>query len=289
VPVLASLAALEDLVDRRPGAGRTLVVGTVATATTLANPFGTGAWRYALGIATDPVIRDTISEWRPVSLGTLAGAAFAASVVLLVALFVRRGWPPDVAALAWLVVFGTIAVLASRGIVLWGLVAPTAAARMLPPRRAPARVAVAGRAVAAAAGVLVLAAATVPIWRGTTPDRLLTKAPTGVSAALLRAVPPGSHVFVHQAWGSWFEYAVPRDRVFVDSRIELFPADVWREYEDVRLAREAWTSILGRYDVDAIVIDRENGGLLSRLRGQPTWTLAYEDDEGAVFVRTEPR
>ena len=131
VPVLAGLALLEDLIDRDPGARRTLLVGLVATAATLVNPFGAGAWRYALGIATNPVIRDTISEWRPTSVGTISGAVFAASVALLVALFIRRGRPVDLAAIAWLAVFGAIAVPASRGIVLWGLVAPTVAARML--------------------------------------------------------------------------------------------------------------------------------------------------------------
>lgn len=287
VPVFAGLALLEDLIDRDPGARRTLLVGVVATAATLVNPFGVGAWRYALGIATNPVIRTTISEWRPTSVGTISGAVFAISVGLLIALFIRRGRPVDLAAIAWLAVFGVIAVPASRGIVLWGLVAPTVAARMLRGGRAATAVPASRRSVVAAVAVGVAAAVLMPWLRGTTPGALLTRAPVGLTEAVARAVPPGTNLYVWQPWGSWFEFALPDDRVFVDSRIELFSAAVWEEYNDVRLARGAWTSILGRYDVGAVVVDAENVALLPRMRGQPGWTLVHENEDGAVFVRDD--
>jgi len=287
VPVLAGLALLEDLVARDRAAWRTLVAGVAASAATLLNPFGADAWRYAYRIATNPVIRDTISEWTPVSIATISGAVFAASVVLVLVLFIRRGRPVDLPALAWFAVFGALAVPASRGIVLWGLVAPTVAARMLPAReREPGTVA-SRRPVAAAAVIAAVAVASLPWWRGTSSENLLIRAPAGLSAAVAREVPPGTNLYVWQPWGSWFEYALPADRVFVDSRIELFPPSVWREYGDVRLANGAWGSILARYDVGAIVVDAENEALLPRLRGDPAWRLVYEDDEGAVFVRTD--
>lgn len=287
VPVFAGLALLEDLIDRDPHARRTLLAGLVATAATLVNPFGVGAWRYALGIATNPVIRDTISEWRPTSVGTISGAVFAVSVGLLVALFIRRGRPVDLAAIAWLGVFGAIAVPASRGIVLWGVVAPTVAAKMLRDGGTTTTVPTSRRLIAAAVTVAVAAAIAMPWLRGTTPDALLTRAPVGLTEAVAGAVPRGTNLYVWQPWGSWFEFALPDDRVFVDSRIELFSAAVWEEYNDVRLTRGAWSSILGRYDVGAIVVDAENVALLPRMRGQPGWTLVHEDEDGAVFVRDD--
>ena len=245
VPVLAGLTVLEDLIDRDPGARRTLLIGVVATAATIVNPFGAEVWRYAFGIATNPVIRDTISEWRPTSVGTISGGVFAVSVVLLGALFVQRGRPVDLAALAWLAVFGGLAVPASRGIVLWGLVAPTVAAKLLRADR-PAVAADTPRRTVVGAVALALIAVIVARWvRGTTPDSLLARAPVGLSAAVARSAPPGTNLFVWQPWGSWFEFALPEDRIFVDSRIELFSEDVWAEYNDVRLARGEWGSILG--------------------------------------------
>ncbi|MGZ5293964.1 MAG: hypothetical protein ACXWH5_08250 [Actinomycetota bacterium] len=287
VPVFAGLALLEDLIERDPGARRTLLVGLVATAATLVNPFGAGAWRYAHGIATNPVIRDTISEWRPTSVGTISGAVFAISVALLVALFIRRGKPVDLAAIAWLAVFGAIAVPASRGIVLWGLVAPTVAARMLRTDETAALTDTSRRMVAVAVALAVVAVVVMPWLRGTTPDALLIRAPVGLTEAVDRAVPPGTNLYVWQPWGSWFEFALPDDRVFVDSRIELFSAAVWHEYNDVRLAQGAWSLILRRYDVGAIVIDAENVALLARLQGQTGWTKVFEDEDGAVFARDD--
>jgi hypothetical protein len=263
------------------------VLRAVATAATLLNPFGLDAWRYAYRISTNPVIRDTISEWRPVSLTTFAGVAFAVSIASLAVLVIRRGRPVDVPALIWLTVFAALAVPASRGLVLWGLVAPTVAARMLPPRDAPVRTLSRRWVVGIAATVLIVTAAVLPWWRDTSAGGMLTRAPQGLTAAVLRDVPSGTRLLVWQTWGSWFEFATPRDPVFVDSRIELYPAEVWQENGDLWAARGAWSSLLARYDVGAIVIDAENDTLAPRLRGQPGWTLVYEDDDGSLFVRTD--
>jgi hypothetical protein len=209
------------------------------------------------------------------------------SVALLIALFISRGRPVDLAAIAWLGVFGAIALPASRGIVLWGIVAPTVAARMLRDGETTTSVPTSRRLVAAAVTVAVASAFAMPWLRGTTPDALLTRAPVGLTEAVAEAVPPGTNLYVWQPWGSWFEFALPDDRVFVDSRIELFSAAVWQEYNDVRLARGAWSPILARYDVGAVVVDAENVALLPRMRGQPGWTLVHEDEDGAVFVRDD--
>ena len=288
IPVIAALSVIEDLVERQPP-WPTLAAGVLATAATLFNPFGLGAWRYAYRIATNPVIRDTISEWRPVSLTTIAGAAFAVSIVLLAVLVIRRGRPVDVPALIWLAVFAALAVPASRGLVLWGLVAPTVAARMLPPRKAPVRVLTRRWTIAVVTGTIVVALAVLPWWRDTSAGGMLSRAPQGLAAAVARDVPRGTHLLVWQPWGSWFEFATPEDPVFVDSRIELYPAAVWHENGDLWAARGAWSSLLARYDVGAIVTADENDTLAARLRGQPGWTLAYEDDEGSLFVRADLR
>ena len=36
-----------------------------------------------------------------------------------------------------------------------------------------------------------------------------------------------------QTWASWFEWAAPEPAYFIDSRFELFPADVWDDYDAV--------------------------------------------------------
>jgi hypothetical protein len=72
--------------------------------------------------------------------------------------------------------------------------------------------------------------------------------------------------------------------VFVDSRIELFPEDVWEDYTEVAFAGAGWEEALGRWKPDAIVADA-GWDLLPRLRGAPGWRVAYEDEDGTLLVR----
>jgi hypothetical protein len=103
--------------------------------------------------------------------------------------------------------------------------------------------------------------------------------------AVREAVPPGSRLVVPQPWGSWFEYALPEMPLFVDPRIELFPTELWYEYQDLRGTGAAWREVLDRWEADAIVVDLRDWTLQDELRDDPGWRLVYEDEESAVFVR----
>jgi hypothetical protein len=188
-------------------------------------------------------------------------------------------------------VFFALSLLASRNIAWWGLTIPVALARTLPaPRPRPAR---SGSPVLNAGVVLVLVGAGVvglPWFRSAPlPDgssQLLSYDPEGLVRATAEHVPSGSDLFVAQAWGPWFEFALPQDRVYVDARIELFSAGIWNEWSDLAQGREGWQSILDRYGVDAAVLDdSQTGFLLARMRTDPGWTLVYHDEDGYVFVR----
>ncbi len=80
-----------------------------------------------------------------------------------------------------------------------------------------------------AAGILAL-----PFWRAASPADgplpLLADAPTEITQALQARVTSADRIFVPQSLGSWFELALPGVPVFVDSRIELFAAEVWDDY-----------------------------------------------------------
>jgi hypothetical protein len=96
---------------------------------------------------------------------------------------------------------------------------------------------------------------------------------------------PGSRIFVEQMWSSWFELVVPEDPVFVDSRIELFPAEVWNDYLLVLSAEDGWDEILDRWKIGVLVISRQRLGLTSAAREHPGWSLLHQDVDGSVFVR----
>ena len=136
-------------------------------------------------------------------------------------------------------------------------------------------------------GVLGLAlVVALPWWRPADPltgrAGLLSYAPSGLAIALRDQVKPGDRVFVPQTWGSWFEWAVPDATYFVDSRIELFPAGVWRDYGAVSGGGTDADQVLGRHGVTIVVVEPDSP-LQDRLRATGGWVQLYEDADGSIF------
>ena len=298
---LLGLTWLTDVLARAPRPHLALAVTAVAAVAVTLNPFGLEIWRYAASILASPTISTRISEWQRPGLDTAEGIAFVGSAVafLVAAVFAwRRGrlaWPELLVPAAF---FG-LGLLAVRGLAWWPLVAATTVAGWVgapasatveeSPRSEPALF---RRVNAAVVGLLVLAAiALLPIWRPVdaglrAPSGLVGQAPSGITAALRSLVTPGTRLFAPQPWSSWFEYALPDARLFVDSRIELYPSAVWDEYDAVVEGRGGWQGVLGRRMV-TIVVAEPGGGqrpLADRLRADPAWREAYTDKDGAVFV-----
>src|SRR5262245_17541041 len=68
-PLLLGLAWVEDRWTRGR-APRTLLLAALGSLlATIVNPYGYRVWSYATGLATNPVIRQTITEWQPPSIG----------------------------------------------------------------------------------------------------------------------------------------------------------------------------------------------------------------------------
>ena len=285
-PVLLGYAWLEDLVDRRhPGWSLgVLIAGALAT---LANPFGLGVWGYALGVGANPEITSQVSEWQRTTPFTAPGLLFYVSVVAAALLAIRRrerlSWP------AWLWLAGLFAVGAwtVRGLAWWPLGAAVIVAGVLPAAEVPRRVRanVLNTMVVGLLGVALLVA--LPWWRPPDPltgrAGILAYAPSGLAVALRERVHGGDRVFVPQAWGSWFEWAAPGATYFTDSRIELFPVDVWRENGIVSSGGEGASAILERWAVGHAIVDGSNPSLRDRLL-QAGWQQAYADGDGAILL-----
>ncbi|MHB9091725.1 MAG: hypothetical protein ACYC7H_09915, partial [Chloroflexota bacterium] len=78
--------------------------------------------------------------------------------------------------------------------------------------------------------------------------------------------------------------------VFLDTRVELYPESVWRDYTKVSLAQD-WRTICDKYRINLLVLPR-NGGykgfqlpLLGDALRSPEWTVVYEDSISVVFSR----
>jgi len=291
-PLLVGLALFEDVIGRDPRRTRLALIAGLTAIATLVNPFGVGVWVYVKDLSTNSVIRDTITEWSPMSVSTFSGIAFFVTAAVIAGWLARTSRPIPWGTLLWLGTFFALALPARRGVIWWALVAPVAVAGLMhaaedhvPVRedRAPSG----SRAlnIGVLAALLGLVLVMLPWWRPHAEGSLLAEAPVGL-ARTTAALPAGSRVVVPQPWGSWFAFASPDTPVFVDPRIELYPADVWNDYLTVRSAGAGWREILDRYGVEGVVADRRTWGpLIAELRDDPAWQLAYEDREGMVFVR----
>jgi hypothetical protein len=288
--VAAVLAAVEDKVRRRGQERQMAVVATATLLATLLNPFGVEVWRYVWDISTSSTIRDTVTEWAPLSIRDPAGALTFGSMLATFAYLALRRRPVPWTSLLWLGAFLVPAFVTQRAILWWCFVAPVIVGRLLaegteasrarssrgPASRVPAYGMVGGLVV-----VLVIL---LPWWRHPTVFDLLSDAPPGATAAVMR-LPAGSRLFAHQPWGSWFEFATPQDPVFVDSRIELFPDDVWETYGQVVFARSNWRDALAGSGADVIVADPREWDLLPTLKTDPAWRVIYDGSDGIVLVR----
>jgi hypothetical protein len=296
-PVLVALAWLEDIHDRHPGAMRTLLVGIVAALATLANPFGPAVWLYATGLTTNPLVTERITEWQPTTLRTLPGIAFFASALLVAAFLARRGRTTSWPALIAFAAFFAIGTWAVRGIAWWAIGAAVTVAALVGAERGRATLdALEGPRPpnAVLAAILVLAGiALLPAWRPVdarlgAPTGVVANAPPGLTAAVAGLARAGDNLYLPQPWGSWFEFATPAARVVLDSRIELFRADVWERYEAVAAGNPEWRTILDGWGVTLVIAtDGRAGGLLDQLAAAPDWRAVYSDADGRLFVRAD--
>jgi hypothetical protein len=106
----------------------------------------------------------------------------------------------------------------------------------------------------------------------------------------LRAHPPRGQIFNTLEWGDYLLWAGPPGlEVFVASHVHLVPRPVWQDYIRIITLDDGWQKILDRYRLNmAIVDDDQHAALADALREDPAWSVAYEDEQGLIFVRRRP-
>ena len=291
-PVLIGLGWLQDLTERDARAHRTLLAGVACAAATVITPYGPGVWGYVLGLTTNPLVRELSDEWRRPGLDTYLGGSFLISGVLVAGYLARRGEKVPWATLAWLGVFFGLGLTATRMAMWWAVAMPVVLAGLprtnnrQAERPDPASPLNTVLAIALVAIALAGFIRWIPYSGQTPPANLVSFAPQGITAELRRTLQPGERWFNPQEWGSWFELALPADPVFVDSRMEVIPDEVWKDYYAVSLARQGWQDVVDRWDIDVVVLARDQQRFAIPIVGaDPEWRLIYQDADGLIFVR----
>jgi hypothetical protein len=291
----------------------------------LANPRGVGVLAYVRDLSGSPVIRSLVPEWAPPSLDTRMGVLFFAGLLLsalVLALSPRR---PGAFQLLTFAVFGLLGLRTSRGIVWFGMVmAPVLAPQLvllparlraarratepaapLPPSGAaeagapPARLrGHGGRPVANTLLVCLICAGvllSLPWFKHVLPlpplkaGLVSAETPVAATDALLRLHPPG-RVFHALPFGSYLIWAAQPDYpVFVDTRLELYPLAVWRDYLSISAAADGWERRLAEYGVNTLMLSpQEQPALVSAVDRSPDWRPVYRDPQAVLYVRVTP-
>lgn len=237
------------------------------------------------------------AEFVPISIKTAHGLVFfVACARLLVACVRGKHMPPFAQALP-LGVFGVLAIASVRFEPYFGflLLLPLANA-MEAESNARKEPIAPKRSVTHAAIVvasIVLAIATLPFWRSKLPLPAsrggLLSAETPILATL--ALCDGSHerVFADQGFASYLIYACPSDQVFLDTRVQLYDARAWEEYDAVVGGRFDAPAILDAYKVDHVMMRLDQRDGERALRASGAWTMTYSDDLATVWSRVNSR
>jgi hypothetical protein len=282
----------------RQGVLRFLATGALGAIGLLANPWGPGVLTYAARLSSNRVVTGMVTEWAPASVRHPAGAMLVAAIGIVAVVAARsraRAQVPD--QLLRVVLLAGLALWTGRASVWFGLALPVAICALA--RGRPRRPAEADRGVPFASGVVLvalavaLAVALPPVSRAIIPDGAsrpeLTAAPSA-AAGWLAANPQPGRMFNFQPWGSYLEFRLgPRIRPAVDSRIELLPAERWREYLAIAAGRWDAERLLGRWGVDYVLTgERRTPSLTALLDASGRWRLAFSHGDERVYVRVAP-
>jgi hypothetical protein len=270
-----------------------LLALTACVLATLVNPYGWQVYEYVLHTSGTASARG-IDEWLPPGTNSLVGRVWVASLVGLLLLLPLTGRRPSLRDLCALAVFLPPACGASRMVAWWLLVAAPVLACQLAaiyrPSDNPRPSLGAAGACLALLTVMVLSLPWLerfnPVFLQPTRAQRTENNLQGVCDHL-RNDRPGC-IFTRFAWGDYLAWELaPRQRVFLDGRIELYPDEVWEEYKAVVRGRADWETILDRYHVEWLVLDRGpyHALLLPLVQGSDHWRERFGQEEIVVFER----
>jgi hypothetical protein len=283
---------------------RTFLLGELAAAAVLVNPYTIGLYAEALRVSGNENLQD-LTEWHPLTLRDGQGQMFI-MVALALAVLYRltprrvRSWE-----VLMLIGLGLATMWTSRMIVWWAPVAALLIAQHafavwrawshgpLVPQPAPR----AGKWSFVAAGLVWISFMLSPFGiavihgKHTSPSRTLSKFTPTFAVEYLTSHPPQGMVFNTYEWGDYLQWAGPKDlQLFVNSHAHLIPRDVWQAYMQVIEQRSGWEETLDRYGINTIVVDLANReSLIKKLKEDEKWQFPPEERDGQViFLRKKP-
>jgi hypothetical protein len=267
----------------------------------LINPRGLGIISYVRTLTTNSAVQNLVTEWAAPSFTTLMGAIFFVGLIISGILLVISPKRASFYQVITYLGFGILSLRTSRGIVWFGLVmAPIVAERLAvlvdhykkavtqPTSQDGSKIINTGFV----AVILLMSFLTLPWFKSTLPllnakaGLISSETPVQATAVLLEENPPGQ-LFNAMSFGSYLIWAAyPEYQVFVDSRIELFPENVWLDYFSISNAEGDWEGRLADYGVNTLMLSpTEQQPLVEAVELSDAWSQLYIDSTVAIYVR----
>ena len=266
----------------------------------LVNPRGIGFVSYLSMMAGNSVVQTFILEWMPPNFNSLEGIIFFALFMLAVVLLALSPRRPSFYQMTTFLLFGVLGLKYIRGIIWFGIVMAPIIAEHLAALMDKAGIKPAPKPTPQTRrlnlvfilALLFLAFISLPWFKQywpVVPEKAgLISAETPVQATqyLLDHQLP-AQVFHDMAFGSYLMWAAqPKYKVFVDSRIELYPMKIWEDYLAISSGECDWEAKLSQYGVSTLLLEpKKQVGLIEAASVAPDWQEVYRDDQAVIFTR----
>jgi hypothetical protein len=277
---------------------RTLIAACLVAPVLALNPGGPlGLTRYVFGFLQSNATQNMNAEFLPLSLRDTDGQLFAAFVILLlVLLHVRRRRLPAFYVITGLA-FGAAALYSRRVLpwfgmamapaLAWALALPSSSVRTASMRRSNKPVLNYVLVGLLLLGLLV----SLPWFRGSLPlpperRSYVTPHTTPVEATpRLCRLGHGMRVFTEIGYASYLTWACPTVPIFMDTRFELYPSEMWQDYVMIGAAQFGWDKKLASYGINTLLVAKaQQSALIAAVRASTSWRTIYEDADTFLAV-----
>ncbi|HEU5100463.1 MAG TPA: hypothetical protein VFU22_15650 [Roseiflexaceae bacterium] len=294
------IGAPEDVLTRpapeRPPALLPLLLWGAATALALLiNPRGLEVIGYVRNLLSTSAVTNLVTEWAPPIIRDPGGIIFFLFLCLCIAILTYARRRPDLTDFLLFYTFLWNALSASRNIVWFGFVATllvvVQAATLLGTPRSARGVVGSPTLNAVLIGMLgLLLAIALPWWKPAllppSVGALLSEDTPVAAVDYMRAQPDRSRRLFHtEAYGSYLIWHAPEQPVFIDTRIELYPIEQWRDYIDLGQGKNT-AALLEKYAIDGLLLDTvRQKPLIAFARRDGGWVERYKDEHTVYFTR----
>ncbi len=250
---------------------------------------------YVRNLLGTSAVTSLVTEWAPPTIRDLGGMIFFLFLLLCIVVLAYARRRPDLTDMLLFLAFLWNALSANRNIVWFGFVATLlvvvqAATLIGTPKQARGVVGSPTLNAVLIGMLALLLALALPWWKSEllppSVGALLSEETPVDAVAYMRSQPDRPRRLFHsEAYGSYMIWQAPEQPVFIDTRIELYPIEQWRDYINLGQGNNA-AALLQKYAIDALRLDAKGQkGLIEAARRDGGWVERYKDKHTVYFTR----